>query len=88
MTETHKQWLDRHIELNDGNSVVFDGFDDCIIGITENPEFNVKFVYDFDKVIARLMSNGMGRDEAVDYFGFNFSIAGSTPIFISLAPPL
>jgi hypothetical protein len=34
------------------------------------------------------MLNGMGRDEAVDYFGFNFSIADSTPIFISLAPPL
>ena len=88
MIETHEQWLDRKIAQNDGELVIFDGFDHCIIGITENPEFNVKFVYDFDKVIAGLMLNGMSEDEAVDYFGFNFSIADSTPIFMSLAPPL
>jgi len=86
--ETHEQWLDRKIAQNDGELVIFDGFDHCIIGITENPEFDVKFVYDFDKVIAGLMSNGMSRDEAVDYFGFNFNIGDSTPTFISLAPPL
>ena len=88
MIETHEQWLDRKIAQNDGELVTFDFFDDCIIGITENPEFDTKFVYDFDKMILGLMSNGMSRDEAIDYFGFNFSIADSTPIFISLAPPL
>ena len=88
MIETHEQWLDRKIAQNDGELVIFDGFDHCIIGITENPEFDSKFVYDFDKVIARLMLDGMSEDEAADYFGFNFGIANSTPIFISLAPPL
>jgi len=88
MSETHKQWIDEQIEQHDGELVIFDGFNDCIIGITENPEFNVKFAYDFDKVIARLMLDGMSEDEAADFFGFNFGIANSTPIFISLAPPL
>lgn len=66
-----------------------DGFDDAIIGIAER--FGVPGVtaYDYEKVIAMLMKDGMDYEEAVEYFDFNIVgawVGDDTPVFVRLLP--
>lgn len=65
------------------NVLICDGFDDAIIGIEPTTS---RLVYDVDKIIETLISQGMDREEAIEYYEFN--IVGSyvgelTPIFVS-----
>jgi len=64
-----------------------DGFDDCIIGFSvAQPGRPSVIVYDTDKVISKLISEGMSREEAWEYFEFNISgayMGENTPIFIT-----
>ena len=63
-----------------------DGFDDCIIGFSApQPNRQSLIVYDTDKVITKLMSQGMYKEEAWEYFEFNISGAymGETLPFLS-----
>jgi hypothetical protein len=47
------------------------GYDGCILGI-ENARCDAPTViYSFDKVIARNMEDGMSREDAVEFWGFN-----------------
>jgi hypothetical protein len=62
-----------------------DGFDDAIIGLAEGFGGNLAIAYDKQKMLAKLVSDGMSEEEAVEYFDFN--IAGAyvgihTPIYI------
>jgi hypothetical protein len=62
-----------------------DGFDDCIIGLAFGFGGNIAIAYDMQKMIAQLVSEGMGEEEAREYFDYN--IAGAyvgihTPIYI------
>jgi hypothetical protein len=62
-----------------------DGFDECIIGLAEGFGGHMAIAYDKSKMLAKLVSDGMSYEEAVEYFDFN--IAGAyvgihTPIYI------
>lgn len=68
----------------EGGLLLMDGFDDCIIGVGQRfSDFAV--VYDFERVIRKLMTDGMSRDEALEFFEFNQLgawVGERTPIFM------
>ena len=74
--------LDEYAE----DSVILDGFDDAIIGITEEFGRGPRILYSKDKILEILTSNEqMDIAEAIEYYEFN--ILGSylgerTPIFL------
>ena len=62
-----------------------DGYDDCILGIAERYGLGRIVAYDKDKVIRKLMKDGMDRAEAEDFFYYNQIgawVGEGTPIFI------
>lgn len=67
--------------------LTMDGFDDCIIGVVERFDQLPIVCYDYEKVIAQLMTT-MTREEAVEYYAFNQLGAGMgdlTPCFLHVA---
>ena len=74
MSETPREMVDRFSAETFGEDeeglLVMDGFDECIVGVGQR--FTDYFViYDFKKVIAKLMEDGMSYDEAVEFHEFN-----------------
>jgi len=71
--------------FGDDNMLKMDGFDDCIVGIVvRNSQPNI-LCYSIDKVIAKLISQGMTKEEAEEYFDFNqlgAYMGAYTPCFI------
>lgn len=74
-------------ELQEGYSqplVFADGFDDCVIGVTD--DFGtIRVVYSVDKMIESLMSEGDSYAEAREYLEFNTLTAwvgDNTPIYV------
>lgn len=62
--------------------VFADGYEEAIIGVQEP---SMKVVYDEDKCIEILVSDGMDIDDAREYFEYNTKgafIGDRTPIFI------
>jgi predicted methyltransferase len=79
-------------ELEENNCILINGFDDCILGITDTT-FGEKAtkvaIYDVDDIIFKLMQdNEYTIDEAEDYFAYNILSQGYTentphnPIFM------
>ena len=69
-----------------GEALIMDGFDDCIAGIVERIGQPDIICYDKDKVLDKLMSQGMTDEEAVEYFEYNQQgawMGEGTPCFIS-----
>jgi hypothetical protein len=68
-----------------------DGHDDALIGVAERFGFPEPVAcYDYDKVIAGLMKDGMNHEEAVEFFDFNIIGAWMgeyTPVFVRLVDP-
>ena len=63
-------------------AIVWDGFDEAIIGYTDEVA-----VYDKDKMADILIADGMTGEEAWDYLGYNVFCAyvgETTPIHITL----
>ena len=84
---TPRKWVDQ--VADEGLELMTaDGYDDCIVGIAQ--QFNRDFVvYDREKVLAKLMTDGMSREEAEEYFEFNIVgayVGESTPAFITFVP--
>lgn len=52
-------------------TLVMDGFDECIIGICYRFGQEPIIAYDQSAVISKLMEQGMDEDEAIEYFEFN-----------------
>lgn len=74
-------------ELQEGYSqplLFADGFDDCIIGVTD--DFGtIRVIYSVDKMIESLMSDGGSYEDAREYLEFNTLTAWvgeSTPIYM------
>ena len=66
-------------------ALLMDGYDDCIIGICERYGQPPIIAYDMDKVLLRLQSDGMSRQDAVEYFEYNQIgawMGDRTPCFI------
>lgn len=70
------------------DALIMDGYDDCIIGTCERFGFSdIVVAYDYDKVIKKLMDEGMTDEEAVEFFEFNMLgawVGDKTPVFIRL----
>ena len=67
------------------NFLKADGFDDCIIGVSERFGQEAILVYDKDKIIKSLMKD-MTEEEALEYFDFNIIgawVGDKTPAFIT-----
>ena len=61
------------------------GFDDCIVGVVEQYGRPSVLCYSVEKVINRLMADGMTEEEAFDYHQFNQACAyvgETTPAFL------
>ncbi len=70
-------------ELAEG-AILLDGFDDCIIGITEEFGNGPRILYSKEKIINKLMED-MSEEESLEYFDFNI-VGGyfgeQNPIFL------
>lgn len=73
-------------ELHDDMELLFaDGFDDCIIGVTNSFDTCSKVVYNIQKMIQTLIKEGMSEEEALEYFDFNIAgayVGERTPLYI------
>jgi hypothetical protein len=62
-----------------------DGYDDCIEGVVQKYGSQPFIVYDYNKVINKLMKQGMSYHEAVEFHEFNQAcvyLGENTPGFI------
>ena len=73
-------------DCGDEETIIYHGFDDCIIGIAEQFSHGPTLVYDYDKVIDTLIQDGLTHEEAVEHFQFNVIggwVGPRTPIFLT-----
>lgn len=63
--------VERWAEENDVTLVILDGLDDAIVGIASDGLECPKVVYSKSKVVDALVSDGMTRDEALDWYCYN-----------------
>lgn len=64
-----------------------DGYDDCIIGVAERFGMGRVIAYDTNKIIKKLMKDGMSRGEAEEWFYYNQIgswVGEGTPVFVEL----
>ena len=53
------------------DAIVYDGLDDCLIGIGHRCSQNGIAIYSYNKMVNHFMSHGMSYEEAVEYIDFN-----------------
>lgn len=61
-----------------------DGFDDAVIGISDDFNSDLRLVYSINKSIKILIENGMTESDAEEYFYYNVSgayVGPKTPIW-------
>jgi hypothetical protein len=72
-------------ELN-GNILLYDGYEDALVGFVERFGESPVAVYDKKKCLKILESDGMKPEEALEWFNYNTLGAGcgpETPVFIT-----
>lgn len=65
-----------------GSPILADGFDDCIVGVDLD---SMRIAYSKQKMIEKLVLDGMSWSDAIDYLSFNtwFAYVGKhTPIYL------
>jgi hypothetical protein len=70
--------------------LTLDGFEDCVIGASLPTGFfsedeQPRLVYDAEKIVKKLMSDGISREDAEEYFQFNIIgayVGKKTPMFV------
>lgn len=76
----------RSILADDNPDMLFaDGLDDALIGIAESCGRPTVAAYSVNKIIKILVSQGMTRTDAREYFSFNIAgayVGPNTPVFI------
>lgn len=74
--------LDRILEIIDEEELLkADGFDNAIIGLDNQ---SMRLIYSKSLCISILMSDGMSKEDALEYFEFNVSsawVGDMTPIW-------
>jgi len=80
--------MDRELidEIAEG-AIVMDGYDDCIVGISEEFGRETRIVYSKQRIIQKMTKGGlMDEEEAIEYFYYNM-VGGyygeRGPIFIT-----
>ena len=83
--------LDRTLLMqiaNEEGMLIYDGFDDAIIGIASRCGENTVLAYDIDKIIEILMERDeLTYEEALEYYSFNMEgayMGDSTPTHIRM----
>lgn len=73
-------------EYADG-AVLLDGFDEAIIGISEEFGNEPRIIYNKSKMLEILTYQGMTWEEAVEYYDFNILglyVSNQNPIFLDI----
>lgn len=81
-------YLEDNYGVDITDTLLADGLDEAFIGTTWNTSLGIRAVYSESKVIEIFMSQGMTKEEAVEYFEYN--VLGSCctdrhPLFVTLA---
>lgn len=67
--------------------MLVDGYDDCIIGIVNRIGTSSVLLYDTEKIIAKLVKDGLTDEEAYEFFEFNILgayVGEHTPAFLEI----
>ena len=67
-----------------------DGFDDCIVGVVEQFGRPAILCYDTEKVLAKMVADGMTKEEAEEFWSFNQIgawVGDTTPCFLTHGLP-
>jgi len=85
--EALEEWENSKKKISEDNpdSLIMDGYDDCIAGMVEIYGKDPIVCYDKSKVIKKLVNDGMDSVEALEYFEFNqlgAYVGKKTPCFI------
>ena len=78
--------INEYAEEVEEEIIIYDEFEDAIIGLADSFGMDTSVAYDYDKVIKILMED-MSYEEAVEYFDFNVIggwVGDSTPVFIKV----
>jgi len=78
--------INEYAEEVEEEIIIYDEFEDAIIGLADRFGMDTSVAYDYDKVIKILMED-MSYEEAVEYFDFNVIggwVGDSTPVFIKV----
>ena len=73
------------LDETDETYLFADGFDEAIMGTANAFGQRSVVAYDVEKIIKKLMKDGMTYDEAREYYNFNIIgayVGESTPIFV------
>lgn len=66
-------------------SIVLDGFDDCIVGLTEEFGNGPRVLYSVKCIVTKLQGDGMTEEEALEYYHYNILgafMGEQNPIFL------
>jgi len=73
----------KYFELAEG-AIMLDGFDDCIVGVSESFGEEPRIIYSKKQIITKLMVD-MNEEEAFEYYYYNIvggMFGTQNPIFI------
>ena len=73
----------KYFDLAEG-AVILEGFDDCIVGVSESFGEEPRIIYSKKQIITKLMKD-MSQEDAVDYYYYNIvggMFGTQNPIFI------
>ena len=78
--------FDDAVEIFGDDLMTMYGLDDCIVGIATGKGRESVIIYDREKVIHKLMNDGMTYEEAEEYHDYNQAdawVGEKTPMFLS-----
>lgn len=67
-------------------TVLFDGCDDAVTGVTSCVNSTGQVVYDYEKLVECFVNQGMDHEEAVEWVDFNVAGAGGKGFPIVIIP--
>jgi hypothetical protein len=82
---TNTDWIDETADTYPDAMLRMNGYDDCVAGVVQIFGGQPVFLYDREKVILRLMEDGMDREEAEEFHEFNQAgacLGEGTPAFL------
>lgn len=82
--------VSEYCEYEEIDVLTLDGFEDCVVGASLTTGFfyedeQPRLVYDAEKIVKKLMLDGISREDAEEYFQFNIIgayVGKKTPMFI------
>ena len=72
------------------STIILDDLDCAVIGINNTEQ---RLVYSYDKIVEKLMNDGMSEDEAIEYIEFNIVrsvqyMGSKSPIIVEKIPQI